>query len=134
MDGRDKAKALGLRPRARISPGRVRHRSVLPARRSDRRDAQELFRDGHDDEDIDLVEINEAFAAVVLSWAKVMDADMDKVNVNGGAIALGHPVGSTGSRLIATALHELERSDRELAFVTMCCGGSIGTASILQRI
>ena len=71
---------------------------------------QELFRKtGMTMADIDLVEINEAFAAVVLSWAKVMNADMDKVNVNGGAIALGHPVGATGSRLIVTALHELER-------------------------
>ena len=73
--------------------------------------------------DIDLVEINEAFASVVLSWAQVHEADMDKVNVNGGAIALGHPVGSTGSRLITTALHELERTDQSTALITMCAGG-----------
>ena len=84
--------------------------------------------------DFDLFEINEAFASVVLSWAQVHEPDLDRVNVNGGAIALGHPVGSTGSRLFTTALHELERTDGELAFVTMCCGGSLGTASILQRI
>ena len=84
--------------------------------------------------DIDLVEINEAFASVVLSWAQVHDADLDKVNVNGGAIALGHPVGATGSRLITTALHELERSDREIALVTMCCGGALATGTILQRL
>ena len=84
--------------------------------------------------DFDLFEINEAFASVVLSWAQVHKPDLERVNVNGGAIALGHPVGSTGSRLITTALHELERSDQELAFVTMCCGGSLGTASILQRL
>jgi acetyl-CoA C-acetyltransferase len=88
--------------------------------------------------DIDLVEINEAFASVVLSWAKVNgitdDELMTKVNVNGGAIALGHPVGATGSRLITTALHELERSDKELALVTMCCGGAVATGSIIQRL
>ncbi len=88
--------------------------------------------------DIDLVEINEAFASVVLSWARVYgvgDDDLvEKVNVNGGAIALGHPVGSTGARLITTALHELERRDAEFALVTMCCGGAVSTATILQRI
>jgi acetyl-CoA C-acetyltransferase len=85
-------------------------------------------------DDIDLVEINEAFASIVLSWAQVHGADLDKVNVNGGAIALGHPVGATGSRLITTALHELERADKELALVTMCCGGAVATGTILQRL
>lgn len=88
--------------------------------------------------DIDLVEINEAFASVVLSWAHVYgvsdDDLMNKVNVNGGAIALGHPVGSTGSRLMTTALHELERRDAEFALITMCCGGAVATGSIIQRI
>jgi acetyl-CoA C-acetyltransferase len=70
----------------------------------------------------------------VLSWAQVTGADMSRVNVNGGAIALGHPVGATGSRLIATALHELERRDANLAFVTMCCGASVGTGTILERL
>ena len=83
---------------------------------------------------IDLVEINEAFAAVVLSWQRVFNADMSKVNVNGGAIALGHPVGSTGARLICTALHELERADKTTALITMCCGASIGTGTIIERI
>ena len=88
--------------------------------------------------DIDIVEINEAFASVVLSWAQVhgitRDDLMNKVNVNGGAIALGHPVGSTGSRLITTALHELERSDKEFALITMCCGGAVSTATIIARL
>ncbi|MDT7544390.1 MAG: acetyl-CoA C-acetyltransferase [Actinomycetota bacterium] len=84
--------------------------------------------------DIDVVEINEAFASVVLSWAQVHKADMDKVNVNGGAIALGHPVGSTGSRLITTALHELERTDKQFALVTMCAGGALATGTILERL
>ncbi|MDH4168727.1 MAG: steroid 3-ketoacyl-CoA thiolase [Acidimicrobiia bacterium] len=85
-------------------------------------------------DDFDIMECNEAFAAVVLSWAQVYDIDMDKVNVNGGAIALGHPVGCTGSRLVATALHELERRDQELALITMCQGGALGIATVLQRI
>jgi len=84
--------------------------------------------------DIDLFEINEAFASVVLAWAKVYEADMNKVNVNGGAIALGHPMGATGSRLITTALHELERSGKGTALVTMCCGGAMATGTILERI
>jgi acetyl-CoA C-acetyltransferase len=84
--------------------------------------------------DFDLIEINEAFAAVVLSWARVCKPDMDRVNVNGGAIALGHPVGATGSRLIVTALHELERRDGNLAFVTMCCGSAVGTGTIIERL
>jgi len=96
--------------------------------------AKMLDRSGMAMADFDLFEINEAFAAVVLSWAQVHKPDLDRVNVNGGAIALGHPVGSTGARLITTALHELERSDQELGFVTMCCGGALGTASILQRL
>jgi acetyl-CoA C-acetyltransferase len=84
--------------------------------------------------DFDLFECNEAFAAVTLSWQQVHDIPMDKINVNGGAIAIGHPVGSTGSRLIATALHELERTDGELAFVTMCQGGALGIATVVQRL
>ncbi|WP_299727670.1 steroid 3-ketoacyl-CoA thiolase [uncultured Endozoicomonas sp.] len=84
--------------------------------------------------DIDLFEVNEAFAAVVLSWARVYQPDMDKVNVNGGAIALGHPVGSTGARLITSALHELERTDKNTALITMCCGASVGTGTIIERI
>jgi acetyl-CoA C-acetyltransferase len=84
--------------------------------------------------DFDLFECNEAFASVTLSWASVHDVPMEKVNVNGGAIALGHPVGATGSRLITTALHELERTDGELALITMCQGGSLGIVTVLQRI
>ena len=93
-----------------------------------------LQRAGMTPADIDLFEVNEAFASVVLSWAQVHDADMDKVNVNGGAIALGHPVGATGSRLIVTALHELERSGKGTALISMCCGGSLATGTILERM
>jgi len=131
----DKAKALGLKPRARLM-----HQLVIGSDPYYLLDGpvdatrKMLDRSGMSMADFDVFEINEAFAAVVLSWAQVHKPDLDRVNINGGAIALGHPVGSTGSRLITTALHELERSDKELAFITMCCGGSLGTASILQRI
>ncbi len=84
--------------------------------------------------DIDLFEVNEAFASVVMSWAKFHDADLDKVNVNGGAIALGHPVGATGSRLITSALHELERRGESVALISMCCGGALATGTIIERI
>jgi acetyl-CoA acetyltransferase len=85
-------------------------------------------------DDIDLVEINEAFASVVLAWQRELDPDMDRVNVSGGAIALGHPLGSTGARLITTLLHEMERTDKEMGLVTMCCGGGLGTGTLIQRV
>ena len=85
-------------------------------------------------DDIDIFEVNEAFASVVLVWEKDLGADHTKVNVNGGAIALGHPTGSTGARLITTALHELERRDSRYTLIAMCCGGALATASILERV
>ena len=85
-------------------------------------------------DDIDLTEINEAFASVVKAWEIELQPDMEKVNVNGGAIALGHPLGSTGARLMTTLLHELERTDKQTGLVTMCCGGGIGTATLIERI
>ena len=133
----DEAKALelGLRPRARIVTqalvGAEPHYHLDGPVQATQR---VLDRSGMSLSDIDLVEINEAFASVVLSWARVHGADMDKVNVNGGAIALGHPVGSTGSRLITTALHELERTDKQTALITMCAGGAMATATIIERI
>jgi acetyl-CoA C-acetyltransferase len=93
-----------------------------------------LARAGRKLADIDLYEVNEAFAAVVLNWLTAHDADPERTNVNGGAIALGHPLGATGTRLIVSALHELERRDAESALVTLCCGGSLGVASILRRV
>jgi acetyl-CoA acetyltransferase family protein len=84
--------------------------------------------------DIDLIEVNEAFASVVLAWERELKPDMDRVNVNGGAIALGHPVGASGSRLFATLLAEMDRRDAELGLVTMCCGGGLGTATLIQRL
>jgi acetyl-CoA acetyltransferase len=93
-----------------------------------------LDRTGLGINDFDLIEINEAFSSVVLAWEHELKPDMDRVNVNGGAIALGHPVGASGSRLFATLLAELERRDAELGLVTMCCGGGLGTATIIQRL
>ena len=84
--------------------------------------------------DIDLIEINEAFASVVAAWQRELSPDMDRVNVNGGAIALGHPLGSTGARLLTTLLHELERTDKGTGLVTMCCGGGLGTGTLIQRV
>ena len=84
--------------------------------------------------DVDVFEVNEAFASVVCSWQRAHDVDWHKVNVNGGAIALGHPVGATGSRLVTTALHELERRDGEVALVSMCCGGGLATGTVLERL
>jgi acetyl-CoA acetyltransferase len=83
---------------------------------------------------MDLIEINEAFASVVLAWKRELNPDMDKVNVNGGAIALGHPTGCTGARLFGTILNELERTDGRYGLITMCVGGGIGTATVIERI
>jgi acetyl-CoA C-acetyltransferase len=93
-----------------------------------------LARSGMRIGDIDLFEVNEAFASVVLSWLSVHQPDPDRVNVNGGAIAIGHPVGSTGARLLTTALHELERRDASTALITMCAGGAMATATIIERL
>lgn len=131
----DEAKKRGLKPRARIitdcvvgtDPHFLLDGPVDATHRL-------LKRSGMQMGDIDLFEINEAFATVVLSWAQVHNADMDKVNVNGGAIALGHPVGSTGARLITTALHEMERQDKNTALISMCCGSALGTGTIIERI
>ncbi|MFA1538451.1 steroid 3-ketoacyl-CoA thiolase [Actinomadura monticuli] len=131
----ERAAELGLRPRARIvASGMVGSDPYYHLDGPIDSTRHVLARAGMKLSDIDLVEINEAFASVVLSWASVLDADMDKVNVNGGAIALGHAVGSTGARLITQAVNELERSDRSTALVTMCAGGAHSTATIIERI
>jgi acetyl-CoA C-acetyltransferase len=131
----DKARSLGLKPRARIVADVVVGADpyYLLDGPIDATQAV-LAKSGMEIGDMDLIEINEAFASVVLSWLQVCKPDVDRVNVNGGAIALGHPVGATGSRLIVTALHELERQDKERALVTMCCGAAVGTGTIIERI
>jgi acetyl-CoA acyltransferase len=131
----EKAEALGLTPRARIVDQTtvgvdpvIMLTGPIPATR------KILERNGMQIGDLDLIEINEAFASVVAAWRRELEPDMDRVNVNGGAIALGHPLGSTGARLITTLLHELERTDRETGLVTMCCGGGLGTGTLIQRV
>ena len=132
---REKAEQLGLRPRARIldqttvgcDPVKMLE-GPIPAT------AKILQRNAMSISDIDFVEINEAFAPVVAAWAREHNPDMDRVNVRGGAMALGHPLGSTGARLLTTVLHTLEDEDKETGLVTMCCGGGLGTGTIIQRV
>ena len=129
------AASLGLRPRARIlaqclvGAGPYYHLDGPIAST-----ARVLSQAGMSIADIDLFEVNEAFASVVLSWMGAHKPDPDRVNVNGGAIALGHPVGSTGARLLTTALHELERRDASTALISMCAGGAMSTATIIERL
>jgi acetyl-CoA C-acetyltransferase len=130
-----RARDLGLRPRARIRAqclvgDEPYYHLDGPIAATER----VLRRAGMSIADIDIFEVNEAFASVVLSWMTVHGPDPDRVNVNGGAIALGHPVGSTGSRLLTTALHELERRDASTALISMCAGGAMATATIIERI
>jgi acetyl-CoA acetyltransferase family protein len=131
----DKAKELGLTPRAKVLDQTtvgvdpvIMLTGPIPATK------KLLERNGMTMDDIDLVEINEAFAPVVAAWQRELQPDMDRVNVNGGAMAIGHPLGSTGARLLTTLLHELERSDKETGLVTMCCGGGLGTGTLIQRV
>ncbi len=130
-----KAKSLGIKPRAKIV-GHVLVGSDPYYHLDGPIDATKrvLAKTKMSMKDIDLFEVNEAFASVTCSWARMTNADISKVNVNGGAIALGHPVGATGSRLITTALHELERSDKQFALISMCCGGALATGTIIERI
>ena len=130
-----RAKELGLTPRARIvdqclvgvDPVLMLTGPIDATRRI-------LERTGLTMNDLDTVEINEAFASVVLAWERELKPDMNTVNPNGGAIAIGHPVGATGARLITTALHELERTDGTYGLVTMCCGGGLGTGTLIERV
>jgi acetyl-CoA C-acetyltransferase len=129
------ARSLGLRPRARIvSQCLIGAEPYFHLDGPIAATERVLAASGMTLADIDLFEVNEAFAAVVLSWLHVLAPDEDKVNVNGGAIALGHPVGATGARLLTTALHELERRDASTALITMCAGGAMATATIIERL
>jgi acetyl-CoA acyltransferase len=132
---REKADALGLTPRARIFDATavgvdpvIMLTGPIPATRT------LLQRNGVTIDDLDLIEINEAFASVVCAWRRELEPDMDRVNVSGGALPLGHPLGSSGARLLTTLLHELERSDGELGLATMCTAGGTGTGTLIQRI
>ena len=130
----DRARELGLQPRARIIAQKVVGVDpVLMLEGPIPGTAAVLKQAGLDLADIDLFEINEAFASVVLAWAKETGADLEKTNVNGGAIALGHPLGASGARLMNHLLYELERRDLRYGLEAMCCGGGIGTATIIDR-
>ena len=132
---RSKADALGLTPKARIVDSCLVGSDPTMMLTAPIDATQRLFaRTGLTIDDMDVTEINEAFASVVLAWEREIKPDMDKVNPNGGAIALGHALGSTGAVLLTKALHELERSDGEHALITMCCGGGLGTGTIIQRV
>jgi len=131
----EKATELGLTPRARIvATCLVGTDPVLMLTGPIDATQKLLDRTGLSIDDIDVFEINEAFASVVLAWAKEVGADLDKTNPNGGAIALGHPLGATGAVLMTKALYELERTQGRYGLISMCCGGGIGTGTIIERI
>ena len=130
-----KANELGVKPRARIvAQAVVGSDPVLMLTGPITATPKVLEKADLKLEEIDLIEINEAFASVVLAWEKELKPDMRKVNVNGGAIALGHPLGCTGAKLMTTLLHELERTGGQYGLQTMCCGGGLGTATIIERL
>lgn len=130
-----KAEALGLTPMAKvIDTCNVGVDPVLMLTGPIDATQHLLERNDMTMDDIDLVEINEAFASVVLAWEKELDADRDIINPNGGAIALGHPLGGTGAFLMTKAVHELHRADKQTALVTMCCGGGLGTGTLIEKL
>jgi acetyl-CoA C-acetyltransferase len=135
MMSAEKAAALGLKPRAKVVDSCLVGTDPTLMLTAPIDATQRLLgRTGMTIDDMDVTEINEAFASVVLSWSREIRPDMDKVNPNGGAIALGHALGSTGAVLLTKALHELERTDGQNALVTMCCGGGLGTGTIISRV
>jgi acetyl-CoA acetyltransferase family protein len=130
-----RARDLGLKPRARIvAQAVVGSDPVLMLTGPITATPKVLDKAGLKLSDMDAIEINEAFASVVLAWQKELQPDMSKVNVNGGAIALGHPVGATGARLMTTLLHHLERTGGRYGHEVMCCGGGLGTATVIERL
>jgi len=132
---REMGDALGLKPRARIMGGASIGSEPSIMLTGPEFATQKLMkRLNLTKQDIDLWELNEAFAAVVLRWVQALDLDMDKVNVNGGAIALGHPLGATGAMLLGTMVDELERADKERALITLCIGAGMGTATVIERV
>lgn len=126
---------LGLKPRARIrSMASIGSEPTIMLTGPEFAAQKALKRAGMDSKDIDLYELNEAFAAVVLRFMQAMDVDHDIMNVNGGAIAMGHPLGATGAMILGTMVDELERSNKETSLVTLCIGGGMGTATIIERV
>ncbi|MBI2710633.1 MAG: steroid 3-ketoacyl-CoA thiolase [Actinobacteria bacterium] len=130
-----RAEALGLRARARVVDTCLVGVDPVLMLTGPIDATQRLFaRTGLTMDDMDVVEINEAFASVVLAWQRELGADLERVNPNGGAIALGHPLGATGAVLVTKALHELERTGGRYGLITMCCGGGLGTGTIIERL
>jgi acetyl-CoA C-acetyltransferase len=131
----DAVKRHGLTPRARIVDTTIVGVDPITMLKGPIPVTQKLLaKTGLAIDDMDVYEVNEAFASVVLAWQKAVEAVPDRVNPNGGAIALGHPTGATGDRLIATALHELERTGGRYGLIAMCCGGGLGTGTIIERV
>ncbi len=131
----EKAAELGLKPRARFHSFAVAGTDPVTMLKGPIPVTKKILeKSGLSIDDIDVFEVNEAFASVVLAWQKETGADMAKVNVNGGAIALGHPLGCSGARLMTTLLHELERQELRYGIVTMCIGMGQGTATIIERL
>ncbi len=131
----ERARALGLRPRARIVTTTLVGVDPVTMLTGPMPATQKVLREsGLAMADMAVCEVNEAFASVVLAWMKALEPDPERVNPNGGAIALGHPTGATGARLLTTALHELERTGGRWGLVAMCCGGGLGTATIIERV
>ncbi|MDB5986731.1 MAG: 3-ketoacyl-CoA thiolase, partial [Nevskia sp.] len=135
IGSKSKGDALGLKARARIrsvavvgSEPTIMLTGIAPAAQ------KALKKAGMNIKDIDLFEINEAFAAVVMKAARMLDIDMDRINVNGGSIAMGHPLGATGAIILATALDELERSNKTTALISLCVGAGMGIATIIERV
>ncbi|MFO0204206.1 MAG: acetyl-CoA C-acyltransferase, partial [Alphaproteobacteria bacterium] len=127
--------ALGLKPRARIVGGAsIGSEPSIMLTGPEHVTHKLMKRLGLTKQDIDLWELNEAFASVVLRWVQALDLDMDKVNVNGGAIAMGHPIGATGAMILGTMVDELERADKERALITLCIGAGMGTATVIERV
>jgi acetyl-CoA C-acetyltransferase len=130
-----KAQALGLKPRARIVATTLVGVDPITMLKGPIPSTRKVFaQTGLGMQDMDVSEVNEAFASVVLAWEKELGPNPERVNPNGGAIALGHPTGCTGARLITTALHELERTGGRYGLIAMCCGGGLGTGTIIERL
>jgi acetyl-CoA acyltransferase len=131
----ERAQASGLQPRARIrAVATVGSDPVLMLTGPIAATRKVLARAGLTLNDIDLFEVNEAFAPVPLIWMQEFGIAHDRVNVNGGAIALGHPLGASGARIMTSMLHELERRKGRFALQTICCAGGLGTATIIERL
>jgi acetyl-CoA C-acetyltransferase len=132
---KEMGEALGLKPRARIlGAASIGSEPSIMLTGPEFATQKVLSKLGMTKKDIDLWELNEAFAAVVLRWVQAFDLDMDKVNVNGGSIAMGHPLGATGAMIFGTMVDELERADKERALITLCIGAGMGTATVIERV